>query len=116
MWRASCGQRVQLGVVTAGAVVYHAWCWQRRHWLLRRFSFAGQPRTCCDCSDNAVVESFFATLKVELVHHATWETRATARTQPFDYIERFYNGQRRHSALGYQSPAFEQWHLQDAPV
>jgi len=68
-----------------------------------------------DCWDNAVAESFFATLKVELVHDATWETRATARTELFDYIERFYNGQRRHSALGYLSPrGFEQRHLQEA--
>ena len=68
-----------------------------------------------DCWDNAVAESFFATLKVELVHDATWETRMTARTELFDYIERFYNGQRRHSALGYLSPrAFEQRHLQGA--
>lgn len=57
-----------------------------------------------NCWDNAVAESFFATLKVELVHDATWETRATARTELFDYIEQFYNGQRRHSALGYLSP------------
>jgi putative transposase len=62
-----------------------------------------------DCWDNAVAESFFATLKVELVHDAAWPTRAAARTAIFDYIEAFYNGQRRHSALGYLSPrAFEQ--------
>ena len=62
-----------------------------------------------DCWDNAVAESFFATLKVELVHDAAWATRAAARTELFDYLERFYNGQRRHSALGYLSPrAFEQ--------
>jgi putative transposase len=68
-----------------------------------------------DCWDNAVAESFFATLKVELVHDATWATRATARTELFDYIERFYNGQRRHSALGYLSPrGFEQRHQQEA--
>jgi putative transposase len=61
-----------------------------------------------NCWDNAVAESFFATLKVELVHHAMWRTRAAARTELFDYIEIFYNGQRRHSALGYLSPrAFE---------
>jgi putative transposase len=61
-----------------------------------------------DCWDNAVAESFFATLKVELVHDATWATRARARTELFDYLELFYNGQRRHSALGYLSPrAFE---------
>ena len=61
-----------------------------------------------DCWDNAVAESFFATVKVELVHGATWATRATARTELVEYLELFYNGQRRHSALGYLSPrAFE---------
>lgn len=68
-----------------------------------------------DCWDNAVAESFFATLKVELVHDAVWATRAAARTELFDYLEVFYNGQRRHSALGYLSPrVFEQRHEQDA--
>ena len=62
-----------------------------------------------NCWDNAVAESFFATLKVELVHDAAWATRGEARTDLFDYLERFYNGRRRHSALGYLSPrAFEQ--------
>jgi putative transposase len=61
-----------------------------------------------DCWDNAVAESFFATLKVELVHDAAWATRAAARTELFEYLELFYNAQRRHSALGYLSPrAFE---------
>ena len=61
-----------------------------------------------NCWDNAVAESFFATLKVELVHNAMWATRALARTALFDYLELFYNEQRRHSALGYLSPrAFE---------
>jgi transposase InsO family protein len=61
-----------------------------------------------DCWDNAVAESFFATVKVELVHDAAWATRAVARTELVDYLELFYNGQRRHSALGYLSPrAFE---------
>jgi len=68
-----------------------------------------------NCWDNAVAESFFATLKVELVRDATWETRATARTELFEYIEQFYNGQRRHSALGYLSPrAFEHRRGQEA--
>ena len=67
-----------------------------------------------DCWANAVAESFFATLKVELVHDAAWATRAAARTELFDYLELFYNGQRRHSALGYLSPrAFEQQHEQE---
>jgi putative transposase len=62
-----------------------------------------------DCWDNAVAESFFATLKGELVHNAAWATRAAARTELFAYLELFYNGQRRHSALGYLSPrVFEQ--------
>jgi len=68
-----------------------------------------------DCWDNAVAESFFATLKVELVHDASWATRATARTDLFEYLELFYNGQRRHSALGYLSPrAFERTRVQQA--
>jgi len=68
-----------------------------------------------DCWDNAVAESFFATLKVELVHDAAWTTRATARTDLFEYLELFYNGQRRHSALGYLSPrAFERTRVQEA--
>jgi len=57
-----------------------------------------------NCWDNAIAESFFATLKVELVHDAMWDTRAVARAELFEYIELFYNGQRRHSALGYLSP------------
>jgi putative transposase len=70
-----------------------------------------------DCWDNAVAESFFATLKVELVHDATWPTRVAARTDLSEYLEVFYNGQRRHSALGYLSPvAFErQWALAAPP-
>jgi putative transposase len=62
-----------------------------------------------NCWDNAVAESFFATLKVELVYEARWLTRAAAERALFDYIEVFYNGQRRHSSLGYLSPrAFEE--------
>jgi putative transposase len=58
-----------------------------------------------DCWDNAVAESFFATLKGELVDHADFATRAEARTAIFEYIEVFYNRQRSHSYLGYQAPA-----------
>lgn len=67
-----------------------------------------------NCWDNAVAESFFATLKVELAHDATWSTRAHAQGEVFEYLERFYNGQRRHSALGYLSPmTFErQWAIE----
>jgi putative transposase len=62
-----------------------------------------------DCWDNAPMESFFASLKKELVHDADFETRAEARAALFEYIEVFYNNQRRHSSLGYVCPAeFEQ--------
>ena len=62
-----------------------------------------------NCWDNAMMESFFATLKKERVHLEEYSTRAEARASVFDYIERFYNRLRRHSALGYLSPdQFEQ--------
>jgi putative transposase len=55
--------------------------------------------------DNAPTESFYSTLKRELVHRTSYATRDQARTEVFDYIEVFYNRQRLHSALGYRSPA-----------
>jgi putative transposase len=58
-----------------------------------------------DCWDNAVVESFFATLKTELISRRAWATRAEVQTAVFRYIEGWYNPHRLHSALGYQSPA-----------
>jgi transposase InsO family protein len=57
-----------------------------------------------NCYDNAVVESFFHTLKTELVYHETYRTRTEAKTSLFEYIEVFYNRVRKHSALGYKSP------------
>ena len=57
-----------------------------------------------DCWDNAVAESFFATLKTELVNEADFATRAEARSALFDFIEVFYNRRRRHSFLGYLCP------------
>ena len=60
-------------------------------------------RTAC-CYDNAPMESFFHTLKVELVHQRRWATREEARRDLFAYIEGYYNRQRIHSALGYITP------------
>jgi transposase InsO family protein len=57
-----------------------------------------------NCWDNAPTESLFATLKKELVHHDHYATRDEARRSLFEYIEVFYNRQRRHSALNYQTP------------
>ena len=58
-----------------------------------------------NCYDNAVVESFFGSLKTELIHHQRYATREEARQSLFEYLEVFYNRKRRHSALGYKSPA-----------
>jgi len=70
-----------------------------RHGIVQSLS---RPR---QCWDNAVAESFFATLKTELVYRQPLPTRAAARHAVFEYIEVFYNRQRLHSALGYRSPA-----------
>jgi transposase InsO family protein len=64
-----------------------------------------------NCWDNAVAESFFSTLKIELAHEADWMTHTDARAAVAEYLEIFYNRQRRHSVLGYLSPvAFERQH------
>ncbi len=58
-----------------------------------------------DCWDNAVAESFFATLEHELFAREQWATHAEARRAIFAYIETWYNRERRHSSLGYASPS-----------
>ena len=57
-----------------------------------------------DCCDNAVVESFFHTVKTECTHEKRYSTRTEARTAVIDYIEMFYDSYRPHSTLGYQCP------------
>ncbi|PCJ19463.1 MAG: IS3 family transposase [SAR86 cluster bacterium] len=77
--------------------------------LLKKYSFVCSMSRRGDCWDNAVMESFFHSMKVEEIHHHDFKTRAEARTTLFDYIEIFYNRQRLHSSIGYQSPIeFEQ--------
>ncbi len=67
------------------------------------------------CYANAVVESFFATLKKELVYRTAWRSRDTARTAISSYINLFYNTRRRHSSLAFISPvAFEAGQHQEA--
>ena len=70
-----------------------------RHGIVQSMSRRG------NCLDNAPMESVFASLKVEHVHHCCFSTRAEAKAAIFDYIEVFYNRQRLHSALGYKTPA-----------
>jgi putative transposase len=70
-----------------------------------------------DALDNAVAESFFATLECELLDRHLWPTRSGLRTAVFDFIEIFYNRQRRHSTLGYHPPAtYEHHHRPAAPA
>jgi len=68
-----------------------------------------------DAYDNAVAESFFATLKKELIHRQSWPTRRELSTAVFEYIEAFYNRERRHSTLGMHSPAEYEKLLYAAP-
>ena len=70
-----------------------------RHGIECSMSGVGQ------CWDNAPMESFFASLKKELIHHEDYQTRSEAKASIFEYIETFYNPKRRHSSLGYLSPA-----------
>lgn len=70
-----------------------------------------------DAYDNALAESFVATLKSELLHRHSWPTRERLRVAIFEYVEGFYNGKRRHSALGYLSPAeYEEGRMSEVTV
>jgi transposase InsO family protein len=67
-----------------------------------------------NCWDNAVAESFFATLELELIVRSAWDTHDDARVAVFQFIESWYNRRRRHSTLGYISPAAYEEQLQAA--
>ena len=72
--------------------------------LLREHGITPSMSRAGNCYDNAYMESFFGTLKTELVHGQRYRSRLEARLSIFEYVEVFYNRQRRHSALGYRSP------------
>jgi len=72
--------------------------------LLRDHGLVSSMSRTGNCLDNAVAESFFSTLKIELVHRCDWTSRSEAHDAVFAYIEGFYNRHRLHSALGYRSP------------
>jgi putative transposase len=72
--------------------------------LLKRYGMRASMSRSANCYDNAYMESFFGTLKREWVHERRYRTRQEARLSIFEYVEVFYNRQRRHSALGYRSP------------
>lgn len=81
---------------------YAATSYQR---LLGEYGIITSMSRTGNCWDNACVESFFGTLKRELVYHRHYATREDAKQDIFEYIEVFYNRKRRHSTLGYVSPA-----------
>jgi putative transposase len=72
--------------------------------LLDQHGFLCSMRKKGDCYDNAAMESFFHTLKVEQVHGTRYPTREAAKADVFEYIETYYHPKRRHSTLNYQSP------------
>lgn len=83
--------------------------------MLKDHGYIGSMSRKGNCWDNAPAESFFHTLKTELIHHCRFETREEAKQQIFEYIEVFYNRQRKHSTVGYQTPAeFDQMHRKAA--
>lgn len=80
---------------------YTSWAFGQR---LRTAGLLGSMGTVGDALDNAMAESFFGTLQLELLDRKTWKTRAELAQGIFEYIEGFYNPRRRHSSLGYHSP------------
>jgi len=82
---------------------------------LQAAGIVGSMGSVGDALDNAVAESFFATLQTELLDRGTWPTRQSLRSAIFEYIEAFYNRHRRHSTLGYLNPAEfeERWYEQE---
>jgi putative transposase len=83
--------------------------------LLRSYDVEVSMSKKADCYDNALMESFFGTVKEECVYRHTFRTRSEARQTIFEYLEVFYNRTRRHSALGQVSPLiYEQKAIEDA--
>jgi putative transposase len=80
---------------------YTAWTFGQR---LRKAGLLGSMGSVGDALDNAVAESFFASLQVELLDRRTWDSRHQLAQGIFAWVEAWYNPRRRHSALGYLSP------------
>jgi putative transposase len=95
-------QTAKLGNVGQGDLLQYT-CGEYQERLAELGMTVSMSRT-GNCYDNAVVESFFDSLKTE-IGHEVFESREHARREVFEYIELFYNRRRRHSALGYVSPA-----------
>ena len=104
LWRAVAHKRPPRGLI------HHSdrgsqYCSHYYRNLLDQFGMKASMSRKGNCYDNAPIESFWGSLKNELVHHRRYTTRAEAQASIREYIEVFYNRQRRHSRLGYLSPA-----------
>lgn len=82
--------------------------WQYRN-MLKYYQLVGSMSRRGNCWDNAIAESFFHTLKVELVHEQHYKTCEEAKRSLFQYIESYYNKCRRHSAIDYKAPFEFEW-------
>lgn len=94
----------------AAGVLHHSdqgsqYCSHDYQALLKQYGMLASMSRKGNCWDNSPMESFFSSLKNERTHHQHYASREEARQDTFEYIELFYNRRRRHSALGYQSPA-----------
>ena len=101
--------RAQAARRPAGGLIHHSdrgcqYCSHEYRKLLQRFGMKASMSRKGNCYDNAPMESFWGTLKNELVHHRHYRTREEARRDITEYIEVFYNRQRRQARLGYLSP------------
>jgi putative transposase len=92
----------------AGVIVHSdrgsQYCSDRYKKILKHYKLIGSMSRKGNCWDNAIAESFFHTLKVELVHENRYKTRDIAKQSVFEYIETYYNKERLHSAIGYRTP------------
>ncbi len=91
-------------------VIHHSdrgsqYCSNAYQFLLKKHGFVCSMSGSGNCYDNAVMESFFHTLKIEAIYGVTFKTRKEAQLALFDYIEVFYNRKRIHSSLGFQTPS-----------
>lgn len=111
IWRRN-GREAATVMHTDHGSQYTSWAFGRR---LRAAGILGSMGTVGDALDNAMAESFFGTLQLELLDRRRWETRAELASAIFEYIEAFYNPRRRHSSIGNLSPVeFEARHTNTA--
>lgn len=81
------------------------YCSDRYRKLIKNYKLIGSMSRKANCWDNAIAESFFYTLKIELVHENKYKTREEAKSSIFRYIEEYYNRKRMHSAIDYRTPS-----------